>query len=160
MSALETRPKVLCMRHIISPVEISHVVDGRRSVMLSFFPQRERRGEALHDIQHFPRLRLRRALRRPLLAQRPRPALPPPLPSAAQRRPGRPAAAPRARQGGGPRFPALRRAQTVTDSKTRAAGTPARSPGDVIERQETFRRVPCEKDCVKTVHRAEDLHYR
>lgn len=98
--------------------------------------QREWRSEALYDLQHTTRIRLCWALRRPLLTERPCPALSPALLSATQWRPGCSAVASSTRQSRSHAFSTRRGTQTLTDSKTHSGASACRSR-NVIQRKET-----------------------
>lgn len=105
--------------------------------------QREWRSEALYDLQHATRIRLCRALRRPLLTERPCPALSPALLSATQWRPGCPAVTSSTRQSGSHAFSTTcRGTQTLTDSQTHSRAAACRSR-DVIQRKEPKGHVYC-----------------
>lgn len=80
------------------------------------FKQCEWRSEALYDLQHTTRIRLCWALRRPLLTERPCPALSPALLSATQWRPGCSAVTSSTRQSCSHAFSTRRGTQTLTDS--------------------------------------------
>lgn len=104
--------------------------------------QCEWRSEALYDLQHTTRIWLCWALRRPLLTERPCPALSPALLGATQWRPGCSAVTSSTRQRCRHAFSTCRGTQTLTDSKTHS-GTPARSSRDVIQQKETTGHVYC-----------------
>lgn len=95
--------------------------------------QRERRGEALYDLQDASWIRLCRALWRALFVKRPCPALSPALVSATQWRPGCSAVASGTRQICSHAFSTHRGTQAFTDSEPHG-GTAACHSGNVTQR--------------------------